>query len=246
MVVWGSSSGERSEAGSDHLSPEFFATGLSTSVIIVADFGPDVQHYAHDFPHLTVPKFKSCPHCTTPNRLVGHGSYPRSVINHLQVVAIRVKRFLCSQCHKTVSILPSFCLPWRHYQTSTIQTVLDLRFLAHSSWSAIRRHFEPSDVPTSTTCREWVATFTRHSHSYLDHFLQQVSRWHLAPGKIKLTVEELAKQSSVPQQLVAAVPHLVAFLHDNGVNIGTIGTGNIRWLPTLSQWGQALDIGRLV
>lgn len=212
-------------------------------MVIVADFGPDVQHYARDFPHLSVPHPESCPHCTSPHRLVGHGSYQRNAITHRQVIAIRVKRFLCSQCHKTVSILPSFCLPWRHYQTSTIQTVLDSRCTAYSSWSTIRRHFEPSDVPTSTTCRQWVATFTGHSHRYLDHFLRQLSHWHLAPGKIELALEELAKQPSVPQQLLAAVPHLVAFLHDSDINIGT---GATRWLSTLSQWGQALRIGRLV
>ena len=219
------------------------ATGPTTTVVIVAEFGSDVQSYARAFAQLTIPRPSDCPHCETVGRLIGHASYPRSVVDHLQATPIRVKRFLCALCRQTVSILPTFCLPWRHYPASVIQTVLDARFLGHAAWSAIRRRFQPAEVPTATTCREWVRSFTEHSPAYLQPLLRQLAQWQLQPGKLEVAVAEVATGETVAEQLVAAVPHLVAFLHDHGVAVVT-GVG--RWLPTLWQWGHAGRLGRLV
>jgi hypothetical protein len=212
-------------------------------VVIVAEFGPDVQHYARQFAHLTFPRPRNCPHCEVLDRLIGHGSYSRNAVDPLQAIPIRVKRFLCAACRKTVSILPTFCLPWRHYQTATIQTVLDLRFAVQGSWSAMRRRFLPSDLPTQTTCREWVATLAQHSAPYLQQLLRHLARWQLAPGKIEIAVEDLAGVADAPRQLLAAVPHLVAFLRDSGLNLTESGS---RWLATLWQWGHSQKLGRLI
>jgi hypothetical protein len=237
---------KRSEARSEHRLANRLAAGLNTNVLIVAEFGPDVQVYARQFAHLTIPRPPTCPHCDATDRLIGHGSYPRAAVDHIQAISIRVKRFLCGVCRKTVSVLPTFCLPWRHYQASTIQAVLGLRF-AQASWSAIRQRFLPADLPTQTTCREWVAAFGQQSEPYLQHLLRQLARWQLAPGKLEVAVEELAKQPNAPQQLVAAVPHLLAFLRDH-VRDRDIdhALGASRWLSTLWQWGHSQKLGRLV
>ncbi len=212
-------------------------------MLIVAEFGPDVQHYARQFAHLTIPRPKACPHCAASDRLVGHGSYPRVAVDHREAIPIRVKRFLCAACRKTISVLPTFCLPWRHYQSATIQTVLDLRHSAQASWSAIGRSFLPGDLPTLTTCREWVGAFVQRSEAYLQHLVRQLARWQLAPGKLEVAVEELASAANPPRQLVVAVSHLVAFLRDSGVEVVS---GSARWLATLWQWGHSQKLGRLV
>ncbi len=242
MITWGHLAGK--EWGPRRAPfPRRLARGPNTSVLIVAELGPDVQHYARQFVHLTIPRPKNCPHCQALDRLVGHGSYPRSAVDHLQAIPIRVKRFLCAACQKTLSVLPSFCLPWRHYQTATIQTVLDLRIGAGASWSAIRRRFRPADLPTQTTCREWVGAFAQHSGGYLQQLLRQLAHWQLAPGKLEVAVEELASVAKGPEQLVAVVPHLLAFLHDHAVEVAP---GANRWLATLWQWGHSQKLARLV
>jgi hypothetical protein len=223
--------------------PRRLAVGPNTNVRIVAEFGSDVQDYARQFARLTIPRPPTCPHCQALGRLVGHGSYPRNAVDERQAIPIRVKRFLCAACHKTVSVLPSFCLPFRHYQSATIQRVLDLRFEASASWSAIHRHFEPFDLPTQTTCREWALAFAQQSVAYLQRLLEQLSRWQLTPGKLELAVEELAKLAEAPRQLVAAVPHLVAFLREHDLEVVS---GTSRWLATLWQWGHSQKLGRLV
>jgi hypothetical protein len=234
---------ERSEARGEPRLPRRLASGLNTNVLIVAEFGPDVQDYARQFAQLTIPRPKHCPHCEASDRLVGHGSYPRTAVDHLQAVPIRVKRFLCGACRKTVSVLPTFCLPWRHYQSATIQTVLGLRFSGEASWSAIRYRFLPFDLPTRTTCREWVKAFAQRSATYLPYLVRQLAHWQLTPGKLEVAVEELARLAEAARQLVVAVAHLVAFLRDYGVEVAS---GTSRWLATLWQWGHSQKLGRLV
>lgn len=219
------------------------ATGPNTDVLIVAEFGPDVQVYAREFAHLTIPRPRYCPHCEALDRLVGHGSYCRNAVDPEHSIPIRIKRFFCPVCHKTVSVLPTFCLPWRHYQSATIQSVLGLRFVAQGSWSVIRRRFWPSDLPTLTTCREWVDAFVRHATVYLRQLLGQLARWQLAPGKLEVAIEELASAANPLRQIVTAVPHLLAFLRDSGVEVAS---GATRWLATLWQWGHSQKLGRLV
>jgi hypothetical protein len=242
VVGWGHLAGK--ERGLQQAPfPPSLATGPNINVVIVAEFGPSVQDYAREFAHLTIPRPRCCPHCEALDRLIGHGSYPRNAVDPLHSTPIRVKRFLCEACRKTVSVLPTFCLPWRHYQTAIIQTVLDLRLAAQASWATIRRRFLPSDLPTQTTCREWVGAFAQHSQAYLQHLVRQLARWQLAPGKLEVAVEEVASVSKAPQQVVAAVPHLVAFLRDHGVSVAS---GSGRWLATPWQWGHSQKLGRLI
>jgi hypothetical protein len=212
-------------------------------VLIVADFGSDVQSYTREFASLNFARPEKCPHCDAPGRLVGHGSYLRNAVDHLRSTPIRVKRFLCAACRMTISLLPSFCLPWRHYLASTIQSILDLRVASRVSWPAIERHFDQTGVPAPATCREWAVAFARQSKPYVDRLLQQLARWQLSPGRLEVAVETLAREPNTSRQLVAAVPHLLAFLGESGVRVAD---GAARWLVTLWRWGHAQKLGRLV
>lgn len=218
------------------------ATGPN-NLLIVADFGSDVQSYVREFASLTFPRPEKCPHCDAPGRLVGHGSYPRNAVDHAGAIPIRVKRFLCTACRRTISLLPAFCLPWRHYVAATIQSVLDLRVVRGASWSSIERRFNQTGVPAPATCREWTAAFARQSNPYVDRLLQQLARWQLSPGHLEVAIESLAREPSTSRQLVAAVPHLIAFLGESGVRVAG---GATRWLSTLWRWGHAARLGRLV
>lgn len=219
------------------------ALGPINRMVIVADFGPDVQTYRREFSRLIFPLPPSCPHCAGKQRLVGHGSYPRSACDHEQSFAIRIKRFLCTLCHHTVSLLPSFCLPYRHYLASTIQTVLSLRFQAQSSWHSIGQRFSPSEVPSLSSCREWTARFAGASEMYLKTLLHQLATWQLAPGKLELALVDISGFPKGPCQLVAAVPHLLAWLANSNL---TMVEGSKKWLSTLWQWGHGVKLGRLV
>lgn len=217
--------------------------GLNTPMPIVVDCGADVQRYLRAFAAHALPRPPTCPRCAAAGHLVGHGSYPRHVTSPTEVVAIRVRRLLCTACRHTVSLLPSFCLPFRHYATATVQAVLALRVEAHASWREVQPHFQPAEVPTLTTCREWVGAFRDASARYLPRLLQVLASDPLHAPSLELALAELATLPSAPAQLVGAVPHLLAWLEELGRGVPD---GSRRWLATLGQWGCGLKLGRLV
>lgn len=210
-------------------------------MLIVAELRLDVQQYQRDFAKLAFPRPRTCPKCAATDHMVFHGSYPRCVCDHEQTFVIRVKRLLCTVCRHSTSLLPSFCLPHRHYGASTIQRVLSLR-IQLSSWAMIRRAFA-SGVPGLTTCREWVAAFGRAGDCYLTRLMQQFADWQLAPGMIEMIIADLRNIPTAPAQLAAVVPHLVAWLQEKGVELHE---GAARWLPSLWRWGHGVKLGRLV
>jgi hypothetical protein len=68
----------------------------------------------------------SCPGCH--RRLQRHGSYGRGVSGVTgHVVEIRVARFVCAKCRRTVSYLPSFCLSYRLVGVATLEAYLEGR-----------------------------------------------------------------------------------------------------------------------
>jgi len=212
-------------------------------VVIVLDGGDDVQRYAASFRDLVFPRPALCPRCAAAGQLVGHGSYARTVTEPRQTHTIRIKRLLCTACRRTVSLLPTFCLPFRHYQTATIQAVLTLRCEAQASWATVGRRFLPADLPSRTSCREWVGAFTRTSRGYLAALLRQLATWAARSSGVELTLADVGTQVTTPAQLIAAVPHLLAGLRQAGLSVAD---GGRRWLATLWQWGKGMQLGRLV
>ena len=212
-------------------------------MIIVVNFGEDVQQYAENFAQLAFPHPAVCPGCATAGPIVGHGSYPRTVTDSIRTLGIRVKRFFCHGCQHTIALLPSFCVPYRHYQTATIQTVLSARTLGLASWGAIARRFAPADLPSRPTCGEWVAAFACASTRYLPHLIEQLARWSLRSSTLEGVIADLARFATRPAQLIAAVPHLVAWLADVG---GAVAARGSDWLATLASWGHGAKLGRVV
>jgi hypothetical protein len=213
------------------------------TVVIVVDFGDDVQHYAEQFSGFVFPPLPPCPQCVMSGRLIGHGSYPRTVSGPIQTITIRVKRVRCTACQHTYALLPTFCLPFRHYGTATMQTVLTMRDAAQASWSRIGQRFAPSDLPTRTTCREWVAAFRQASPAYLAALLRHLATWPRRSVTLELALADVGTVPSPAAQLIAAVPHFLSWLDDHA---RTVVEGSRRWLGTLWQWGHGARLGRLV
>jgi hypothetical protein len=118
-----------------------------------------------------------------------------------------------------------------------------LRVAAKASWSQIGRRFLPADLPTRTTCREWVGVFAHASTRYLPTVLQDLAQWASRSSAIEVTLADLGEHPDPPAQLVAVVPHLLVGLREAGISIAR---GSGRWLGTLWQWGNGRQLGRLV
>lgn len=70
-----------------------------------------------------------CPQCNTKQPLTGHGFYSRSLVDLAFDGVIRVRRYLCRACKRTVSLLPEFALPWLRFSISVIALFLVARLL---------------------------------------------------------------------------------------------------------------------
>ena len=136
-------------------------------------FGSDVQSYVENWRSLKPPRpscclFKNC----SGKRLHYHGHYRRSVI-YPEFVGkeFGVHRYRCVTCGKTVSFLPDFCIPYKHYGSDVVFLVLQWLVLLGYSISAIADPFgKLNGSGCSRWCvSEWFSQFERNSHN-LWHF----------------------------------------------------------------------------
>lgn len=70
-----------------------------------------------------------CPLCHTPDPLRAHGFYCRTLVDVTYEGSIRVRRYLCLLCKRTVSLLPEFVLPYLRFSIQVIGLFLVSRLL---------------------------------------------------------------------------------------------------------------------
>jgi hypothetical protein len=69
----------------------------------------------------------SCPQCKSKQRLECHGFYKRTVVEFDWDGVIRVRRYLCMACRRTVSLLPEFVLPYLRFAIVVMEAFLKAR-----------------------------------------------------------------------------------------------------------------------
>lgn len=70
-----------------------------------------------------------CPQCHTKQPLAAHGFYTRTLIDSAFDGFIRVRRYLCETCRRTVSLLPEFALPYLRSSVTVIAMLLMARLV---------------------------------------------------------------------------------------------------------------------
>ncbi len=78
---------------------------------------PDLHRPAH------------CPQCQAKHPLKAHGFYTRTIVDIGFDGFIRVRRYLCVACARTVSLLPEFALPYLRSSVAVIALFLVARLL---------------------------------------------------------------------------------------------------------------------
>ena len=68
-----------------------------------------------------------CPQCQAKHPLTAHGFYTRTMIDSAFDGLIRVRRYLCQACRRTVSLLPEFALPYLRSSVTVIALFLMAR-----------------------------------------------------------------------------------------------------------------------
>ena len=90
----------------------------------IYEFDLTVKEYSQRGKNNQFPEFNSCPICNAQKSLDKHGFYPRNALLIKRDYRIPIRRYYCSSCGRTVSILPSFLLPYYQYSLSVIMRCL--------------------------------------------------------------------------------------------------------------------------
>jgi hypothetical protein len=92
-------------------------------------FAGSIQHYLDQIADPDRYRPDHCPQCNAQRPLTGHGFYRRTLVDITFNGVIRVRRYLCCSCKRTVSLLPEFVLPWLRFSISVIALFLTARLL---------------------------------------------------------------------------------------------------------------------
>jgi len=98
-------------------------------VQILHPFSGSVPQYEQEISSPDRYRPDHCPQCGTQQPLVGHGFYSRTLVDNAFDGVIRVRRYLCRWCRRTVSLLPEFSLPYFRFSVSVIAAFLIARLL---------------------------------------------------------------------------------------------------------------------
>jgi hypothetical protein len=96
---------------------------------ILHPFAGSVQQYLEAISDPDRFRPDHCPQCKAKQPLAGHGFYQRTLVDVAFDGVIRVRRYLCRLCQRTVSLLPEFALPWLRFSLTVISLFLVARLL---------------------------------------------------------------------------------------------------------------------
>ncbi len=135
--------------------------------------------------------------------MIGHGFYPRKALGPVKVHVLRIKRWHCKACHRTVSLLPSFLLRFRHYLLVVIQSVVVTRFEDEASWAQVSRRCAVEGAPSPRTIRRWCDLLAEHASAWWAA-VQQTLAEHNATSPLLDPLGETAGPRNAPRALLQA------------------------------------------
>ena len=103
---------------------------------ILHPFAGSVQQYNEQLSNPDAHRPGSCPQCQDKHPLTAHGFYTRTLIDTAFDGVIRVRRYLCHACQRTVSLLPEFVLPYLRSSLTVIALFLIARLLLAQTLAA--------------------------------------------------------------------------------------------------------------
>ena len=100
---------------------------------ILHPFRGSIQQYSKEISDPDRYRPGRCPQCQARSPLIAHGFYGRTLVDVAFDGLIRVRRYLCRLCKRTVSLLPEFVLPYLRFSVTIIRWFLVSRLLAKRS-----------------------------------------------------------------------------------------------------------------
>src|SRR5258708_6797820 len=131
---------------------------------ILHPFAGSIQSYAEEISDPNRYRPDHCPQCEANHPLTGHGFYRRTLVDAAFDGVIRVRRYLCRACGRTVSLLPEFALPWLRFSISVIALFLVARLLNGVTLMAAAQAAAQTDMPYQRG-QFWIRRFQEQAPS---------------------------------------------------------------------------------
>lgn len=128
---------------------------------ILHPFAGSVQQYTEQLSDPDRYRPTHCPQCQARHPLTAHGFYLRTLIDVAFDGMIRVRRYLCQSCKRTVSLLPEFGLPYLRSSIVVIALFLLARLLHGQTLAAAVKATQTS-MPYQRG-QFWVRRFRRQA-----------------------------------------------------------------------------------
>jgi len=212
-------------------------------MVIVTEFGCLVQEYVERCSGWFFPRPNECPQCRIVDTLIGHGFYERKALSPTQVYVLRIKRWYCKACQRTISLLPSFLLRFRHYLLEVIELVVVTRFEDSASWAQVARRCAVAGAPSSRTIHRWCDSLADHASVWWAAVQQTLAQQDTASPLLD-PLGKSAGPCDAPRALLQAALHLLAWAKTQWSALADYGlTDRFRFLW---HWGAGRGVGRLV
>ena len=169
--------------------------GLTYTMQILHPFAGSVQQYEQQLDDIDLHRPRHCPQCQDQRPLTAHGFYTRTLTCLNFDGALRVRRYLCLACRRTVSLLPEFALPYLRSSITVIALVLTARLLENKLWQAITATL--LFAMTYQRGQFWVRRFHRQAES-LCAALAALTKPAPAPGLVDRALCMLAATGWIP------------------------------------------------
>ena len=95
--------------------------------ILLQPFAGSIQEYDKAIADPSRYRPDHCPQCQAAQGLTAHGFYRHTLVDAGFDGSIRVRRYLCRPCRRTVSLLPQFALPYLRFSVAVIGLFLTAR-----------------------------------------------------------------------------------------------------------------------
>ena len=128
----------------------------------------------------------SCPQCRNKEPLRAHGFYSRTIVDEAFDGWIRIRRYLCQACLRTVSLLPEWALPFMRFSIPVIAKTVKARLMQNQIWKVAA----PAAPHQRGQC--WVRRFSKQAEP-LSAALASLTAASAAPSFISKALGMLEK-----------------------------------------------------
>ncbi len=156
---------------------------------ILHPFSGSIQEYSEEISDPDRHRPRHCPQCPAKGPLTAHGFYSRTLSDVAFDGILRVGRYLCQCCQRTVSLLPEFALPYLRSSIVVMALFLIARLLHTQTLSAAAAKAAPAAMPYQRG-QFWVRRFRKHAES-LCGALATLTRPAPAPGFVHRALQML-------------------------------------------------------